>query len=300
MKNKRTELIVGIFGLCAIVVLIAGLIFLKEFRFNRHTNQIPVLFDSAAGLKEGDPVMVAGVRKGSVRTIALQGGQVRVVLTLEFDIQLSDDATFLITSTGLVGLKYVEVSPGRSGRPLDISQPAQGTNKAEVFEVVGMVGDLIAKMSQLVETINRAMTEEGILVSIEQTLVEAREMMSMMRSVVSENRNDLSEAVQDFKATSGELRDIVEDNRTTIDSTIAKFHASSERIVTTLEQLEEMSAALKDISDRIDRGDGTLGKMVNSRELYDDLQKTTREINLLIEDIKKNPGKYIKFSIFDF
>jgi phospholipid/cholesterol/gamma-HCH transport system substrate-binding protein len=134
MKSKRTELIVGIFSLCAIVILIAGLIFLKEFRFNRHRQHIVVLFDNASGLKDGDPVMVAGVRKGSVQSISLQGGGVRIELALDIEVQMSDDASFIITSSGLVGLKYVEIDPGQSGRPLDISQPIQGTHQSDAFD----------------------------------------------------------------------------------------------------------------------------------------------------------------------
>ena len=119
MAGKRTELIVGIFALCAIIILIVGIIFLKEYQFNRDSYSLSVFFDNASGLKEGDPVMVAGVRKGWVKAISLQRGRVRIDIALNTDVQLSDDAKFFITSSGLVGLKYIEINPGQSGRPLD-------------------------------------------------------------------------------------------------------------------------------------------------------------------------------------
>lgn len=300
MEGKRTELLVGIFALFAIVILVAGIVFLKEFTFNRDVYSITVYFDNVAGLKEGDPVMVAGVRKGSVRTISLQQGKVHVDLVLNSDVQLSDDAKFIVTSSGLVGLKYVEIDPGQSGRPLDISQPIQGAHQTDVFEVVGMLGSLVTEIRQLVEKIDRSVAGKGLLGSIEQSLADAQELTGAIRALIEENRADFKEAVQDFKATSEELRGLVEENRSVVDSTVMRFSASSERFDTVLSQLEEISSTFKVISDRIDRGEGTLGELVNSRELYDELQKTTREVNLLIEDIKKHPGKYFKISVFDF
>jgi len=79
-----------------------------------------------------------------------------------------------------------------------------------------------------------------------------------------------------------------------------RFSMSSERFDTVLLQLEEISLTFKAIGEKIDRGEGTLGELVNSRDLHDELQETTREINLLIEDIKKNPRKYFSISVFDF
>lgn len=300
MAKRSTELTVGIFALCAIVILIAGIIFLKEFHFNRDSYSITVFFDTASGLKKGDPVMVAGVRKGWVEDIKLQGGKVRGVLALNPDVQLFDDAMFRISSSGLVGLKYVEIHPGQSGRPLDISQPFQGTHQIEILEVVGMLGNLITEVRTLVEKIDHSVGSKGILGSIEQTLADAQDLMQSIRSLVDENRTDFKVAVQDFKTTSKELKDLVRDNRAIVDSTVVQFHDSSERFDTVLLHLEEISSTFKTISDKIDKGDGTLGELVNSRELYDELQETTKEINLLIEDIKKHPDKYFKISVFDF
>jgi len=300
MKNKRTELIVGITAICATVILISGLIFLKEFRFNRDMFDISILFDNASGLKEGDAVMVSGVKTGVVKSISLQQGGVRIDLRLQPDVRLYQDASFIVTSSGLVGMKYVEVNPGRSSQPLDVSGPIQGKHQHDAFEVVAMMGALISEMRQLVDKIDQCVTEDGLLGVMSQTLTEARALMSTIRTVVDENRGDLHEAVRDFQSTSKAMKHLVEDNRAAIDTTVARFRASSERFDTTLLQLEEMSSSLQGLTNRIDLGDGTLGQLINNRELYDDLQNTTREINLLIEDIRKDPGKYLKISVFDF
>lgn len=300
MEGKRTQLIVGVFCLCAIIILIAGILFLKEFKFNRHRYSVTIIFDNVSGLKEGDPVMVAGVRKGSVKSITLQQGKVHVDVFLESDVQLSDDSKCMIKSGGLVGLKYVEIDPGASSRPLDTSQPVQGAHQTDVFEVVGMFGNLITEVRQLVQKIDDSVGGGGILGSMEQTLADVQDVMKSIRSLVDANRADFDETVQDFKTTSKDLREIVRDNRGVVDSTLKQFQASSERFDTVLLQLEEISSSFREISQKIDRGEGTLGELLNSRELYDELQQTTVEINLLIEDIKKNPDKYFKISVFDF
>jgi phospholipid/cholesterol/gamma-HCH transport system substrate-binding protein len=151
-----------------------------------------------------------------------------------------------------------------------------------------------------VDKIDRCVTEEGILGSMKQTLVDAKELMRTIQTLVEQNKGDFHQAVHDFKVTSSELRSLVEENLAAVDSTVEQFQASAERFDSVVVQLEDMSSTLKTISERIDRGDGTLGQLLNNRELYDDLQQTTKEINLLIEDIKKHPGKYFKISVFDF
>jgi phospholipid/cholesterol/gamma-HCH transport system substrate-binding protein len=258
------------------------------------------MFDNVSGLKEGDPVMVAGVRKGSVKSITLRQGKVHVDVFLESDVHLSSDSEFMVKSGGLVGLKYVEIDPGESGQPLDTSQPVQGVHQTDVFEVVGMFGNLITEVQQLVEKIDNSIGGGGILGSMEQTLADVQDVMKSIRSLVDENRTDFTEAVHDFKTTSRELKDLVSDNRGVVDSTVKQFHTSSERFDTVILQLEEISSAFKDIGQKINQSEGTLGELVNNRELYDELQQTTEEINLLIEDIKKHPDRYFKISVFDF
>ena len=300
MEGKKPHLIVGVFGLCAIIILITGILFLKEFKFNRHRYSITVIFDNASGLKEGDHVTVAGVKKGAVKSIVLERGKVHIDILLEDDVRLNDDAKFMIKSSGLVGLKYMEIEPGKSARPLDTSQPVRGMYPSGIFEAVEMLSILITEVRQLVEKIDRSVGSQGVLSSIEQTLGDAQDVMKSIRSLVDENRDDFTTAVQDFKATSEELRGLVKDNRASIDSTISKISTSSDRFETVLQHLEEVSETFKGISESIDKGEGTLGKLVNDRELYDELQHTTEEINLLIEDIKKHPNKYFKISVFDF
>jgi phospholipid/cholesterol/gamma-HCH transport system substrate-binding protein len=300
MGGKKTEIIVGLVGLCAIVILIAGLIFLREYHFDRRNYALTVWFDNVSGLKEGDPVMVAGVREGSVKSIFLQSGVVQVKIDLYEAIQLSDDAKFSISSSGLAGMKFVDIRPGQSSRPLDTSQPIPGSHQTEVFEVIGMMGDLIAEVRQLVSTINKSVTDESLLVSLHGTITDTQDLIQAMRSFVEDNRADLTSAVQDFKTTSKELRGLVERNRSSVDSTVALFSDSAGRFRAILSRLEEISSTFKEIGDRIDQGEGTLGQLINSRELYDELHQTSKKINLLIEDIKKHPGKYLKFSVIDF
>lgn len=82
-------------------------------------------------------------------------------------------------------------------------------------------------------------------------------------------------------------------NAALISDTIAKFNLSS-----TLANLESSIKNLTDATDKINKGEGTIGQLVNNKSLYDDLQSSSHQLDLLLEDIRLNPKRYVHFSMF--
>jgi phospholipid/cholesterol/gamma-HCH transport system substrate-binding protein len=117
MKRSALDLAVGVFVLIGILAL--GWLSIKLGRvdlFGSHAYAVSADFPSVGGLKVGSPVEIAGVQIGSVDSITLAGDQARVLMSIRSDIKLQDDAIASIKTKGLIGEKYVRLSPGGSER----------------------------------------------------------------------------------------------------------------------------------------------------------------------------------------
>ena len=117
-------------------------------------------------------------------------------------------------------------------------------------------------------------------------------------STLAENREDLRETAQNFKNVSSRLRTMVDDKGPVVEDTVDRLAVTSARIDTLVTKLDALAADAALFTARLESDSTTLGKIMTDRELYDDLRITLRELNLLMQDVKRNPGKYFKFSLF--
>jgi phospholipid/cholesterol/gamma-HCH transport system substrate-binding protein len=91
---------------------------------------------------------------------------------------------------------------------------------------------------------------------------------------------------------------MVDQNTPKLETTLDNFGQVSNDLKKITSTLEGLSVSLKNLSQKMEKGEGTLGQLMNDKTLYQDLRKTTRTIDELVEDIKKNPKRYFKFELF--
>lgn len=265
--------------LSAIALLIIGLLWLNRVEVGRKTYLVRVAFDDAAGLRQGDPITVSGFDKGKVKSIALNPARpgVIAVLMVDHDVALRQDAKFWLMDASLMGEKQIVVHPGQAGQPLDISAPVDGLRSPGLMEAVSRMGRLAEEASQIIGRLkNDLATPENIrsLSSALQNLDQASRQLSLM---ATQNRAAITETVKDINR-------LVSPNQGKLDSTI--------------QHLARASVKLDSIAEKINSGQSTAGQLVNSRELYDQLNKTNRDLQALIADIRTNPKKYLTVEIF--
>ena len=104
--------------------------------------------------------------------------------------------------------------------------------------------------------------------------------------------------MDDISYVSSELKSLVKENKDKLKSTVDNFASASAKLDSITTNLEDVSFSLKNFTQKIERGEGTLGKLVQDSSLYLDLKKTTQDLDSLILDIKKNPKRYLKFELF--
>lgn len=137
MERRRLELLVGAFvmvGLLCLGYLAVKLGKLELVGGNYY--QVSADFSSASGLKAGAPVEIAGVAVGRVKTISLKNYQANVTLAIKNDIALYTDSIASIKTRGIIGEKFMEMSPGGAGEPLKAGDTIQDTEAGIDLEQV--------------------------------------------------------------------------------------------------------------------------------------------------------------------
>lgn len=150
MANQgRTELIVGIFVLVGIISLSYLTIRLGKLEiFGKNGYVVYADFASVAGLKIGDPVEIAGVKVGKVETISLADDRARLNIRLEPEVQLQEDVIASVRARGLIGDKFVMITPGAADKLLKPGDKIRETESPpDISEVIGKYvgGDLTSK-----------------------------------------------------------------------------------------------------------------------------------------------------------
>ncbi len=131
MKRGKLELVVGVFVLAGLACLAYLAIHLGKMEVIGSGYQVEANFDNISGLKQGAAVEVAGVDVGRVEAIRLSpGDRARVTLRLEPDLKLHDDAIASIRTKGIIGDKFVKLSPGSSEKVIPPGGKIRDTESA--------------------------------------------------------------------------------------------------------------------------------------------------------------------------
>jgi phospholipid/cholesterol/gamma-HCH transport system substrate-binding protein len=298
VNNKSAELKVGVVVILACAILIFGLIWVKGIRFNQTRYEYSVIFPNVGSLEVGDPVSVSGVPKGKVEKIKLHQGDVLVSFNLTTDVVLKKDAKFTVMNVGLMGERFVAVQTGHSDTLLDLSQPIWGYYDTGIPEVMGRMGEMIDLLQALAENLKEVVgtkSSRDALISIIENL---KEITRKTNSLLDRNQEKFDRTLNDLSYTSTELKEMVKENKDKLQGTVDNFSSASEKLNHITTTLDTLSVSLKRLSLKMESGEGTLGQLLNDTTLYDQIKKTTQNVDSLISDMKRHPKKYLKFSIF--
>ena len=289
---KTTEVKVGIGVILAAIILVAGVMWLGEFRFSRKYVIYTVYFREVGGLGEGDPVTVSGLELGKVGVIVLEeDGRVKTDLLIEEGAVLRDDLSVEIRSIGLMGEKYIYILPGQSGEILAPGSVIQGEYKADLPEIVAGMGDIMDDMraaSQSLRGIVSGMEEESTL---GESLAKLNQVSDEILVILRENRDDIRSTTKSMKSVSRDVSDILGGKKQDIKDGVERFSRAARR-------LDSLTVSLQGVVRDVKEGEGTLGMLIKEKKLHEQMESTLESLNDLIKDIKAHPERYITIEIF--
>lgn len=296
--SRRAEFQVGATVLVALAILIWALAWLKDYTVQRDKRVWTVQFTEAGGLSPSDEVQVNGIRKGDVRSMRLVGDRVIVELNLDREIVMTRDSKVTIRPVGLMGEKVIAVDLRATGVPYRSDEVIPGVYEKDLGAMMGELGETVSSVRGLSEQLERVagmLAPEGRLAN---TLENFHRTSEELELVVSENRARFRETMQNVTAASRTARRLTTDKEAELAGALDDFASSARTMERLTTRLDSLSAALQTVATRVERGDGTIGKLVNDEKLYTDLNASLQSVKTLIEEIKRNPRKYFKFSVF--
>ena len=296
--SRRREVQVGITVLAALGVTLWGVTWLKQVSIARKTRVWHVTFPQTGGLSSSDEVQVNGLRMGSVSNVALTGDHVTVDLALASEIALTRDCRVAIRNIGMMGEKVIAVDLRSTGQPYASRDTIAGVYERGIPEVMSDLGttvDAITSLATQLKGLAEVMDKSG---KLDSTITNFHDTSKQLKAAVAENRAMLRETVVNLNAASRTAKSLTTDREVELRRTLDSFARSADGIERLTARLDSLRGALQSVSSKIDRGEGSLGKLVNDPRLYDDAKASVTQLRALIEDIKKNPKKYLNISVF--
>ena len=294
MENRSVEIRVGLVVLAAIVILVLGVMWLKDYRYNVNRYQVRVVFPNAGVLGPGDPITVSGVDKGKVERIELYQGDVLVTFNLTDDVALKEDAKFKLANVGLMGERVIDVQTGYSDKSLDLTKVHPGSYEPGIAEIMGLSGNLIDQLRSLIKSLETALGTQKSPSTLEATLTNLENASVKLNQVLGE----ADQVTQDMSVSSKEVRQFITENKASLQTTVENFQTASTRLDKLTTTLETTLNSLNNLTAKIEKGEGTLGHLAQDSTLYFDIKRMVYTTDSLLTDIRKYPKKYFHFSIF--
>lgn len=296
--SRKTEIQVGLTILVALGTLLWGVTWLKEFSLARRVRIWHVSFSQAGGLGKSDEVLVNGIRKGEVRDIQLAGDHVVVDLALSTEIAITDQSRVAIRNVGLMGEKQIAVDLKPSGNVYAARDTIPGVYEAGMGEVMAGLGGSVDVLNRLTSQLDRASSMMSPQGEFGQTLRNFRDTSEQLKQAVTENRAALRTTLSNFSASAQTLKSLTSDKESELRASIDHLSSAAHNMDILSARFDSLRASLQNSARKVDRGQGTLGKLVNDDQLYSDLSASVKSIRALIEDIKANPKKYFSVRVF--
>lgn len=292
MTSKQTEFRVGLAVILAAIILILGFLWIGEFRLNRKWQIYYARFDEIGRLSVGDAVTVAGLKLGQVGSISLEpDGRVKTRLLIEEGVVLKQDCSVEVRGVGLVDEKYIHVLPGNSSEALVPGSVIEGKYTAGIADLAAETGDMMDELKHIAKSIDRVLaTKEGDP-TLGESLAKFNSVAAELLAVLKENRDDVRATAKSMRAISSDVNDIVGSRKNELADGIEKFSAAAAR-------MDSLTVSLQELVESVERGEGSLGMFIKEKKLYEELEASITNLNLLISDIKEHPERYLKIEIF--
>jgi len=311
MRGISTELKVGFFAIVVIAALsymtfmISGIDWMKKEGYT-----VYIYFKNVAGLDEKTKVKIAGVNAGVIETIELKEGRAKLTVRLNKDIALYSDSSASIKAAGLLGDKYLEIKTGKT-MPL-VTDGATLDNVFEIVDIDDLARNLTAvseNINILAQSLNDTFGTEESKEAMRESIQNLRHITASLRDTIAVNDRKLRTTLDNINNLASTINELVETNKenvTAAANNIRDFsHTLKQDAPLMVENLnkaaqelrgmvEENRPTIKSATDSIDhiakkveRGEGTLGKLIKDESLYDSVQKAASGIERTISAVER-------------
>lgn len=286
----------------AIALLIFGYSFLKGQNLLDNDRTFYAVYDNVEGLAPSSNVTINGFEVGKITDIDFldNTGRLLVTFSVKDDFQFSNSSIAQIYGGGLIGGKSLAILPVyEKGNMAKSGDTLTGQIDEGIFE---LVNDRLTPLQKKVEAVIR--DTDSVLTAVNDVL--DKDTRENLRVAIA----NISATSVAFKNASQSLNGLLSDNSnklnrtfTNLDEITTNFNKISDTLSQVefkrvVDNLDKVVADFESISSKLDRGEGTAGKLINDDQMYVNLERATKQMEELLQDIKLNPKRYVHFSVF--
>ena len=304
--SSNQTLWVGVFLILGILAGLAALFILTDAAIFRGRYIVTTHVPNAGGIRRGDPVQMLGVNIGRVQRFKIDQSGVAIRLELEGEYDVPTDSHVMLKSSGLLGGMVADIVPGDAKERVGNGGTLPGQSEEGMMDIANRV---TVQVEAVLSRVQRLISDPNIE-SIGHTTRNLESGSGQMRKLLADMNVAVTDQRRELKILSASLQRSAEGFEKVatgpeIERTLKQVDAATARMDTVMASLDRTSTTVESVMGRLDRGEGTVGKLMRDEELYRNLNaamlnmnQATVNINKLSEEVRRNPRKYLKLSVF--
>jgi phospholipid/cholesterol/gamma-HCH transport system substrate-binding protein len=296
------EIKTAILVIASILLFIWGYSFLKGRDLLTSYLTLYVEYETVEGLTSSAPVTLNGLVIGRINNITIveNTGKLLVELQIKSDFPISKSSVAIIYEPGFIGGKQIAIEPNFKDKSISVDgQRLRGETRLGLTESVG------DKLVPIQEKLEKIMVNADVLITGVNNVLDKKAQEDFRKSL-----SELSSTMEQFHKASLSINTILDQNKSQIKGVVTNFNKISEDfskisdslnkadLGKTVKNLNETLAKVDGIMKGLKSGNGTMGKLLNDDALYNNLNKTSKELELLLQDVRLHPIRYINVSLF--
>jgi phospholipid/cholesterol/gamma-HCH transport system substrate-binding protein len=313
--NKEFK--IGLFAAFSLAALYFGYNFLRGKRLFSSLNTYYVTYNKIDGIVKSTPIYFKGLKVGQVEKLSLirtdSANRILATLLIDNKITLSKSSEAMIVSMDLLGGKAISLNIPSLVDPIFEGDTLIGREETSLSaSIAEMITPVKNKAENVMVSLNHVLGElekvlaDGGTKNLSNGIADLAGIMhnlnntsKQLDALIAAEKNKIGNITTNMEALSLTLKN----NQKDIEASLKNFKNITDSLAaaplkSTIDQLNKTSVQLASITQKIDKGEGTAGRFINDKELYDNLNKSSLELQMLLKDLQKNPSRYVNISVF--
>ncbi|RZK03931.1 MAG: MCE family protein, partial [Flavobacterium sp.] len=292
----------------AILVIASILLFIWGYSFLRGSDLLSdyrtfyVEFDNVEGLSPSAPVTISGLAVGKVTAITLhhETAKLTVEIQIKSDFPISKSSVVNLYEPGFIGGKQLQIIPN-----LEDKSEAETGDKLKSGVVPGMLSAFGDKLAPVQKKVELVLVSADSLINNLNDVLDAKTKNNLKASI-----ENLNQTMAQFSKTTKSINEMLDANKTKVNGIVTNFSNISSnfskvsdtiakaKLGQAVRDLEKTLEGVNKVVADLEKGKGTMGKLLKDETLYNNFNKTSKELELLLQDLRLNPTRYINVSLF--
>lgn len=304
----KTEIKVGLVGLGILILLFFGIKFLKGIDIFNKEVSYHVLYKDVSGMHESNYIYLNGMKVGYIKDIKAMDNRAEnflVTISISSKVNMTKDSKIVLFNADMLGSKALRLELGH-GELLHKGDTITGEIEIGMLDKLGtaitpMAENLDSILSATKSILNQQNRDniQRTLTNLESTSRKLNDISQQFDGLIDSEKNKIKNIIANTESITTNLKD----NNERLSNIISRIDQITDTVAqanigSTLSETSRTIERLNKVLGIIENGKGNLGLLINDEGLYRNLNESARKLDALIEDIKANPKKYVKISVF--